>query len=61
MATKPKVGGRVEWAPDGCRGTIIEVLDGGERVQVKWDTPDPDTGEDITENGIAPHISLRLL
>ena len=30
-------------------------------VRVKWDTPDPDTGEDVTENGLAPHLSLRLL
>lgn len=61
MTKKPKIGERVEWKPDGCRGTIIDILNGGEIVQVKWDTPDPDTGETVTENGTAPHLSLRLL
>ena len=57
---KPKVGQRVKWSPDDSRGTIIELLP-NDMVRVKWDTPDPDTGEDVTENGLAPHLSLRLL
>jgi hypothetical protein len=58
--SKPKVGQRVQWAPDDSRGTIIELLP-NDIVRVEWDTPDPDTGDTITENGLAPHLSLRLL
>jgi hypothetical protein len=59
-ANSPRVGQRVKWNPDDARGTIIAVLPNG-MVRVEWDTPDPDTGENITENGLAPHLSLRLL
>lgn len=58
---KPKVGQRVRWKPTEGMGTITEVSPSGNRVQVKWDEPDPDSGEGETQHNIAPHMSLRLL
>jgi hypothetical protein len=58
---KPKIGGRVIWEPTGDRGTITEVSPSAKKVQVKWDSPDPDSGEDVTTHEIAPHVSLTLL
>lgn len=59
--TKLKIGARVRWEPTGDLGTIIQVSPSKTRVQVKWDQPDPDTGDDETQHNIAPHVSLTLL
>ena len=59
---KPKVGDRVKWIGQAevsvDYGTVTHVL--GKRFEVRWDTPDPDSGEDtFSYSADRPESSIR--
>jgi hypothetical protein len=61
MVTKPKIGARVKWTGQVATdyGTITHVC--GKKFEVKWDTPDPDSGCDTFSYGVdEPQSGVRF-
>lgn len=57
---KPKIGDRVKWTGQVGTdfGTVTHVV--GKRFEVKWDHPDPDSGEDtFTYSADEPQSGVR--
>lgn len=59
---KPKIGDRVKWVGQAevsiDYGTVTHVV--GKRFEVKWDRPDPDSGEDtFTYSADEPQSGVR--